>query len=202
MKEYAELANSVRYSKKGEGYTIAGKHSALFHIGTGRSACAFRIRDTDKVIKIYYPDFSYIAHEETEIYKKLGSLSSFPALHESGENYIVIDYIQGMTFFQCLTRGERINNQTILEVDRVLKEVSRLHLNPSDIHLHNLMLTPEGRVKIIDPARFNQEKDCTQWNDLKSAYHKYYVNRFFPKRLPAVILDSISHLYKLKLLKI
>lgn len=202
MEKYTELARSVRYRRKGEGYTVAAKDPALVHIGTGRSACAFRIENTNKVLKVYYPPFSYIAEEETEIYQRLGGLSSFPALHESGENYIVIDYIQGMTFFQCLTRGERINQQTITEVDRVLLEVSRLQLNPSDIHLHNLILTPDGKVRIIDPARFNQQKDCTQWEDLKSAYHKYYLKPLFPKRLPAVILDSIRLLYKHKMLKI
>ncbi|SDN99498.1 serine/threonine protein kinase [Alkalicoccus daliensis] len=202
MKGYKDLAHSVRYEKRGENFVVAVKDQTLIHLGTGRSACAFRILESDKVIKIYYPQFSHLAKEEAEIYKKLESIPSFPLLYEAGDNYIVIDYIEGQTLFQCLTRGDVIDQHVIMEIDQALLEVSRRHLNPSDIHLHNLILTPQGKIMIIDPARFNQQNDCNQWNDLKAAYHKYYTKRLFPKRMPAVLLDSIRLLYKRKLIKI
>ncbi|NJP36262.1 protein kinase family protein [Bacillus luteus] len=186
----------MRYQKKGSRYTVVSHDSRMSHIGTGRSACAFRIQNSQAVIKVYYPDSSQLAAEEAAIYSKLESVSSFPALHDSGPNYIVIDFIEGRTFFQCLTGGEKIDTKTIMDVDRALMHVKELQLNPSDIHLHNLILTPEGAVRIIDLARFNQTKNCSQWDDLKAAYHKFYSKRLFPKRMPALLLESIRALYK------
>jgi predicted Ser/Thr protein kinase len=202
MKSYQELAESVRYRKKGSRFEAVSWDRTLSHIGTGRSACAFRINGTDRVIKVYYPVYHYIAEEEAEIYSKLREIPSFPALYDAGINYIVIDYIEGRTFFQCLTGGEQITESFIAEVDKALLEVSRRELNPSDIHLHNLILTPDGKVKIIDPARFNQEKNCTQWDDLKTAYSRLYKKKLCPKKIPALLLLSISTLYKHKVIKV
>ena len=69
-------------------------------------------------------------------------------------------------------------------------------LNPSDIHLRNLFLTLDKKVKIIDVARFRQVKNCIKWRDLKYAFYHYYKKRFFPKKIPAFILNIIAILYK------
>ncbi|WP_187254449.1 protein kinase family protein [Alkalicoccus halolimnae] len=199
---YKKLAESVTYTKKGNKYRAGGFDSRLSLIGEGRSACAFRIEDSLKVLKVYYPEFYEVAEVETSIYRKLSDVHSFPVFYSSGKNYIVIDYIEGSTFFQCLTHGIFIAESVIHEVDKALQEVVARELRPSDIHLHNLIMTPEGTVKIIDVARFNEEKDCTQWNDLRAAYFKLYVHRLFPKRVPAVVLNSVRLLYKKNLLKI
>ncbi|MFC4735922.1 protein kinase family protein [Bacillus daqingensis] len=191
-----ELAASVCYRKKGRRNSVLACDSRLIPIGTGRSASAFRIQDSNTVMKVYYPDSLHIAEEEAAIYRKLEQVSFFPTLHDAGTNYIVMDYVEGRTFFQCLTGGEKISAKSITDVDQALREVRRLELNPSDIHLHNLILTPDGSVKMIDPARFNQEKNCTQWDDLRAAYYKYYSKKLFPKRIPAVLLESVRALYQ------
>jgi hypothetical protein len=202
MKSYKELAERVYYRKKGNRFVLVSSDRRLSHIGTGRSACAFRINGTGRVLKVYYPDFHHIAEEEADIYRKLHEIPHFPVLHDAGVNYIVVDYIEGRTFFQCLTGGAPIRESFITEVDKALQEVRHRKMNPSDIHLHNLILTPDGQVKIIDPARFNQQKKCTQWDDLKTAYRKLYSKKLFPKKIPAFLLVSISTLYKHKLIKV
>jgi hypothetical protein len=193
---YANLAESVIYTKKGNKYKTEAFDSGLSLIGEGRSACAFRIENSLKVLKVYYPEFYAVAKVETDIYRKLSDIPSFPAFYSSGKNFIVIDYVEGSTFFQCLTHGIFIGKSVIDEVDKALQQVVDRELHPSDIHLHNLMMTPDGMVKIIDVARFNEEKECRQWSDLRTAYYKLYVHRLFPKRIPAVVLNSIRLLYK------
>ncbi|MDI5789968.1 hypothetical protein PO124_21010 [Bacillus licheniformis] len=48
----------------------------------------------------------------------------------------------------------------ICEVDRALNDARRKGLNPSDIHLRNLILTPSGTIKVIDVARFCRRKNA------------------------------------------
>ena len=89
-----------------------------------------------------------------------------------------MEYIKGYTFYECLNKGIRIDDDMICEVDRALNDARRKGLNPSDIHLRNLILTPSGTIKVIDVARFLQTKECRQWDDLKQPIKPFTKSRF------------------------
>ena len=84
---------------------LQSKHEDLEFIGAGRSAFVFKIKATEKVIKVFFPPFTAVAKEEARIYRKLQGIDYFPSLYEAGENYLVIDYLSGNTFFDCLSKG-------------------------------------------------------------------------------------------------
>ncbi|RXT13705.1 protein kinase family protein [Ammoniphilus sp. CFH 90114] len=170
-------------------------------IGEGRSAFVYRIQSTDKVVKIFFPSFTHLAKEEASIYQVLQGVRYYPELHETGPNYLVIDYIEGHTLFECLTKGIEITDKHTTEVDKALRLARAKGLNPSDIHLRNIMITTNDQIKLIDVARFRQSKECTQWDDLKVAFNRFYRLRFFPKKIPAFILNLIAALYKRNLLQ-
>jgi predicted Ser/Thr protein kinase len=196
MKSFKQLAESVVFSQIGDTVNLLHKDSLLQFVGEGRSAFVFRIKSTDKVIKVFFPQFSNIAKEEAEIYRLLKGLRYYPNLYDAGENYIVIDFIEGMTLFSCLTKGKRVLDEHIREIDYALDLARSRGLNPSDIHLRNIFVTKNNQIMIIDVARFRQTKQCTQWSDLKTAYHKYYRVPLFPKMIPSFILNTIATLYK------
>lgn len=200
MKRYRNLAKSVVFTKKGSKVVLNGKDDGLELIGVGRSAFAFRIRGTDHVLKVFFPPFEKIAEEEAEIYKTLEGLPFFPALHESGINYLVIDFVQGTTLFECLVKGIPIATSFIKEVDDALQLARERGLNPSDIHLRNIIVTPSGNIQLIDVARFRQTKNCSQWDDLKSAFYKFYTHKRFPKKVPEYAMNAIAYFYKKGLL--
>jgi serine/threonine protein kinase len=200
MKSFSELARSVKFSNKGSKVLLNDKDPSLAFIGAGRSAFVFKINQTDKVLKVFFPAFEVIAKEEAEIYRLLSGTSYYPNLYESGHNYLVIDYIEGHTLFNCLEKGIPITKENIFEIDLALKVAQGKGLNPSDVHLRNIFLTPEGRIKMIDVARFRQTKSCTQWSDLKSAFFKLYNQKGCPKKIPAIFLNLIALLYKKNLL--
>lgn len=171
-------------------------HPTLHLIGRGRSAFVFRIGKTKKAMKVFFDPFTDIAKEEAAVYKILKGHPNFPTLYEAGFNYLVIDYIEGETLFQCLNKGIEVSKENIEEVQAALNAAREKGLNPSDIHLRNIILTADGKIKLIDVARFRQTKSCTQWDDLKTAFYKYYSKRFFPKRYPVVVLNLIADVYK------
>lgn len=196
MKSYAELAASVVISRKGNDIVLVDKDFSLDLIGEGRSAFVFRIRSTDLALKVFFPDFHHIALEEADIYSELEGIDFFPTLHGAGENFIVIDYIKGNTLFDCLCKGIKVSKYHIEEIDFALQQAGKRGLNPSDIHLRNLLVTNQNTIKIIDVARFRQTKNCNQWADIKTVFYKFYLSPLFPKKIPSYILNRIAGLYK------
>ncbi|WP_231514773.1 protein kinase family protein [Oceanobacillus salinisoli] len=195
MNPYDDLANSVIFKIKKNKISVKNKDSRLEQIGAGRSAVVFKIKNTNKALKVFFPPHEHIAQEEAEIYQQLQGNSHYPKLYGSGKNYIVIDYIKGFTFFECITKGIRIKESYIAEADEALLEARKAGLTPSDVHLRNIILTPEKKIKLIDVARFKQTNGCKQWEDLKKAYDIFYTKKFFPKRIPAFWLNQIANLY-------
>ena len=201
MQNYNDLAASVKISDDKK-YSLLDADPSLTLIGKGRSAYVFRIHSTNKALKVFFPDQIQTARVEAEIYRTVQSIDYYPTLYAAGLNYLVIDHIEGNTLFECLTLGIPITEENIEEIDHALQLARKEGLNPSDIHLRNIFITSEKKVKIIDVARFKQVKSCNQWHDLKSAFHLFYSKSFFPKRIPGFILNSIAAIYKKRFLPI
>ncbi|CAN7528497.1 protein kinase family protein [Peribacillus frigoritolerans] len=201
MQNYNELAQSVKISDDKK-HILLDAAPSLSLIGKGRSAYVFRIHSTNKALKVFFPDHTHTAKVEAEIYKTVQSIEYYPTLYDAGVNYLVIDHIEGNTLFECLTLGIPITEENIAEIDHALQLARKEGLNPSDIHLRNIFITSDKKVKIIDVARFKQVKSCNQWHDLKSAFHLFYSKSFFPKKIPGFILNSIAAIYKKRFLPI
>lgn len=195
MNHYEQYAG-VTFEQHGQDTRVTAYHPDLELHGIGRSAAVFRIKSTRLVIKVFFPGYTHIAAEEAVIYRKLEGLPQFPGLYEAGPNYIVIDYIEGKTLFECLIEGIWIDPAYIKQVDEALIAARRLGLTPSDVHLRNLILTPGGRLYLIDLARFRQGQQVDhQWEDLKRMYRLYRL-RFMPKRYSERWLNGVAYLYR------
>ena len=193
LNTYQALSKTVIINKNNR---LISHDDSLQLVGTGRSAFVFRIKSSNKAIKLFFPTFAHLANEEAEIYKKLQGIAYYPSVYEEGLNYIVMDYIEGLTLFECMSLGKTITSAHQKEIDYALSLAVDQGLNPSDIHLRNIFITSKGDIRIIDVARFRQMKDCRQWTNLKKAYKQFYSKRLFPKRIPAFILNIVSFLYK------
>ncbi|GIN93943.1 putative serine/threonine-protein kinase YrzF [Siminovitchia terrae] len=196
MNFYKKLAESVQIQYIDGKPVVVGQADSLKLIGVGRSAFVFMIKNTTKAMKVFFPGLHNIAMEEACVYQMIKHIDFFPNIYESGSNYIVIDYIEGHTLFECLTLGIPISEKDIKEIDFALYLARKKGLNPSDVHLRNIIITPKGSIKIIDVARFRQSKKCHQWEDIKSAFYHFYLKPHFPKRFPAILLNGIAYLYK------
>ncbi|WP_214891866.1 serine/threonine protein kinase [Exiguobacterium sp. H66] len=195
MKTDQELASAIDIGLDGQTYTIINQPNELEWIGTGRSAFVFRIQGTDRVIKKFFPSHRHLAALEGSIYEQLAPFPTYAKQYAYGTDYLVIEYIEGQTLFDCLLSGTMISRDVIRVVDYALAEARSVGLNPSDIHLRNIMLTNDG-TRIIDVARFRQTAPCSQWDDLKRAYDYFYSKSYFPKKLPESFLNTVADIYK------
>ncbi|MBM7577976.1 protein kinase family protein [Jeotgalibacillus terrae] len=194
MGDYSELARNIQFDRSE--HTVSSSDSGCLLIGVGRSAAVFKIAGEQKVIKVFFPGLEGVAAEEAHIYGLLSDSEFYPRLYDSGMNYLVIDFIEGKTFFQCLTAGIQIKKKYLDEVDEALGVARNAGLNPSDVHLRNIILKPDGHIMMIDLARFRQVKDHDQqWEDLKKVW-RYYDHRYFPKKIPESLLNIAAFIYK------
>ncbi|GIO24038.1 RIO1 family regulatory kinase/ATPase [Oceanobacillus sp. J11TS1] len=195
--KYCYYVSTILFVKKNRRVKVLEHHRDLKLYGMGRSAAVFKVKNENRVIKVFYPSFEKTAMQEKQNYEKLNGKHYYPAIYEAGTNYLVMDFIEGKTFFECLAEGISIKPYYIERVDRGLQYAKEAGLNPSDIHLHNLIVTKDDDVRIIDVARFSQEKQCTQWEDLKQAYMRYYQSSYFPKKIPKWVMYTVSKIYRL-----
>ena len=179
-----------------QGTSVLQKPDDLTIIGRGRSAVVFKIPDEQKVLKVFYPNFVHLARLEASIYQELHNNDYYPSFYEGGEGYVVLEYLEGLTFYECLIQGIVITEEMIEKVDHALNYARKKGLNPSDTHLQNVMLLSSGEVRVIDVVRFRQVKICTHWEDLKVAYDRLYSFRFFPKKYPVWFVEMIIRLYR------
>lgn len=193
-----KLSSLVEYDTKKRRNKLVSMPPELVLAGKGRSAYVFKYYDGSQVkaLKVFFPEYQEIAKREASIYQLLSGSKYYPKLYESGVSYLVIDYIEGHTFFDCLLKGVPIRDEMINEVDAALHEARKKGLNPSDIHLRNLIVTKDNQIKVIDVARFMQTKSDTQWEDLKQAYYRFYKHPLFPKKISRIWLEIIAYLYK------
>ncbi|OLO42328.1 serine/threonine protein kinase [Alkalihalophilus pseudofirmus] len=193
MKSFYVLANSVKFDHR---MSIVAKDESLELIGTGKSAAVFKVKSTKLALKVFYPSYINLANVEADIYRKLKGIDYYPTLHADGPNYVVIDFIDGNTLYSCLNKGMEVHEAVITEVDQALMIAKQRGLNPSDVHLKNIFITPDSTVRIVDVARFKQEAPCPKWKDTKRAYYTYYQKGFLPKKMPAFLLDTIGKMYR------
>ncbi|MFJ7744555.1 protein kinase family protein [Peribacillus sp. NPDC097295] len=201
MPQYDKLAQSVKIAND-KNHTLMAADDSLSLIGTGRSAYVFRIQNTNLALKVFFPTYTQTAKIEADIYRTVQNIEYYPTLYDAGDDYLVIDYIDGRTLFEHLTIGIPVTEEKIKEIDHALNLARKVGLNPSDIHLRNILITSQKKVKIIDLARFRQTKSCKQWHDLKRVFHLFYRRPYFPKRIPTFILNSIAAIYKKRFLPI
>lgn len=166
-------------------------------IGVGNSAAVFQPKDRpDMAIKVYAKGFQEIAGEEAAIYEQLGDSPYFPDYYGRGEGFLLIGYRQGLNIYDCLLQGIYIPEQVIHDVEAAITYARGRGLNPSDIHIKNV-LVHNGRGYLVDVSDYRKQDECKRWESLKQAYYDYYLDLYKPGlAVPSWVLETIRKWYK------
>lgn len=169
-------------------------------IGTGNYAAVLLHPSVpDCVVKVYAEEREGIDNE-IAVYGKLGRHPAFSECFHgnAGKRYLVLKRLTGVTLYDCLKRGIRIEERVIRDVDDALLYARACGLNPHDVHGKNV-IQHEGRGYVVDVSDFLDEEPCSMWPDLKRAYEKLYkpllLRRPFP--LPPYALTLVRKGYRL-----
>ncbi len=143
------------------------RYEILEHIGGGGMADVYKAHDTvlDRMVavKILHAqlagdeDFLEKFHLEAKGAARL-SHPNIVGIYDVGQDgerhYIVMEYIAGETLKKKIQREGRLTVEESLriakEIARALREAHANNLVHCDIKPHNILVTPDGRVKVAD----------------------------------------------------
>ncbi|PAV28636.1 serine/threonine protein kinase [Virgibacillus profundi] len=185
---------SINSNRNNEPVTIYGDHESLKFIGVGTDAAVFQsFLAPDYAFKLYAEDKLTKLKAESKVYNMLGESAFFSTCFASYDNFLVLNYEEGKTLFDCLLQGVHIPEQVIKDVEHAREYVREKGLNPRDIHLKNILLQ-NGRAKILDVSEYIQPGNDFRWEHLKKAYEEHY-HIIDGKSVPFWLMETIRKWY-------
>ena len=116
-------------------------------IDKGAHGAVFKLND-HKCVKIYAENIN--AELESESYRKGQASVIIPRFYEAGENYIIIEFIEGISLWEYLSKEKAIDFIIAEKLLFVLREMKRLGFTRIDSSLRHILITKDESLKAID----------------------------------------------------
>ncbi len=187
----------VQIIGEGEPVEIASIPTPWQIVGKGNYAVVVEHPEFPGVVVKVYVEADNSCREEAAVYRALGEHPAFSRCYLSGERYLLLKKLNGVTLYDCVIRGIRVEKQVIIDVEVALEYARLRGLYPHDVHGKNLMMH-EGRGYVVDISDFYINEDCRMWSDLKKAYERIYLKTLFkfPIPVPAWMLNLVRKGYR------
>ncbi|WP_438448120.1 serine/threonine protein kinase [Gorillibacterium sp. sgz5001074] len=166
-------------------------------LGVGNYAAVLVHPDyADYAVKVYAPGKPGL-QDELQVYGRLGRHRAFSECYGSGESFLILKRLQGVTLYDCIRRGIPIPERVIRDIDEALEYARSKGLYPHDIHAKNVMLA-DGRGLVLDVSDFLKMEYCRMWDDFKKAYRKLYKPLLLrrPVPIPERLLEGVRKSYR------
>lgn len=144
-------------------------------IGDGKDGEIYQLND-DKCVKVFF-------HRETQK-KELKALEMgqsspvIPRLYEYGENYIVMEYVQGMSLARYLKKEKQITEELTTKILSMLDELKEIGFTRLDAEVRHILINEEGELKVIDHKRALTSNSKVPYKLLKG-FDKFGLSRDF-----------------------
>jgi eukaryotic-like serine/threonine-protein kinase len=133
-----------------------GPYEVIASIGVGGMGEVYKARDTrlgrDVAIKISAEQFTERFEREARAIAALNH-ANICTLHDIGPNYLVMEYIQGITLAERIGAGAIPLAEALpiaRQIAEALEEAHEKGIVHRDLKPANIKITPEGNVKVLD----------------------------------------------------
>lgn len=150
-----------------QGLILDNRYKIISKIGVGGMADVFKGEDTllgrPVAVKILHSNFAgdddFVARfkREAQAAGKLSHpniVSMYDVGFDKGYHYIVMEYIEGETLKEYITRHERISIDNAVKftiaIAEGLEHAHAMGIVHCDIKPHNVLITKQGRIKVTD----------------------------------------------------
>lgn len=150
-----------------QGLILDNRYKIISKIGVGGMADVFKGEDTllgrPVAVKILHSNFAgdddFVARfkREAQAAGKLSHpniVSMYDVGFDQGYHYIVMEYIEGETLKEYITRHERISIDNAVKftiaIAEGLEHAHAIGIVHCDIKPHNVLITKQGRIKVTD----------------------------------------------------
>lgn len=125
-------------------------------LGKGHNGAVYLLPDS-KVIKICFvmKDF----RSEATILRKVNGNKYFPRLYEVGGNYMIRDFVDGMSLKNYIKKNG-LDKELVRDIIKMLKEFERLKFTKIDVRCKDVFIKSAMSLMLIDPQKFyTKERD-------------------------------------------
>lgn len=150
-----------------QGLILDNRYKIIYKIGVGGMADVFKGEDTllgrPVAVKILHSNFAgdddFVARfkREAQAAGKLSHpniVSMYDVGFDQGYHYIVMEYIEGETLKEYITRHERLSIDNAVKftiaIAEGLEHAHAMGIVHCDIKPHNVLITKQGRIKVTD----------------------------------------------------
>lgn len=157
------------------GRTLKNRYRLLIRVGAGGFSSVYLAQDiqagTIVAVKVLHEHLSSEGKYVRQFLKEAEKVAKLHHPHivrildqgeEQGLFFLVMEYVQGKTLNQILLEQKKLHLPQALsilsQVAQALQEAERMGIVHQDIKPQNLMLTPDGEVKVMD---FGIARDLT-----------------------------------------
>lgn len=162
-------------------------------IGDGKDGEIYRITD-EACVKFFFLEET--KQRELEALEVGQSSPVIPRVYEYGDNYIVMEYVQGISLARHLKREGYIDEELTEKILMMLDELKRIGFKRLDTEIRHVLMDEEGGLKVIDHKRA-----FTSYNEaptkLLTGFKKFGLAHVFLKHVksidPALYKKWLSH---------
>ncbi|MYL35250.1 kinase [Pontibacillus yanchengensis] len=119
-------------------------------IGDGKDGEIYQIAE-DKCVKYFFKEETQ--QKELEALKVGQSSPVFPGLYEYGDNYIVMQYVEGVSLARHLKKEKQISKALTAKVIALLQELQRVGFTRWDTEIRHILIAQDHQLKVIDHKR-------------------------------------------------
>jgi predicted Ser/Thr protein kinase len=138
---------SIRVLRKGDNEVeIVHNPTSLPLIGKGKQGAVFKL-SSDLCVKVYANQANVL--KESEVLK-IAQAGFVPKLYEVGENYIIMEYIEGPSLQEYLKSKGNITEDITKKILYLIEEMKRIKFTRLDSRLKEIIVTKQGELKMVD----------------------------------------------------
>ena len=119
----------------------------LKYVGEGKQGKVYRI-DKHRCLKIY-KNKKYLPLELAN--SKRASKKLFPKVYSWGKDFMIREYVKGIRLDRYLKKNH-LTKTISYQLVGLIKNFKRFGFKRLDIRLSNIIITPKGRLRPIDPT--------------------------------------------------
>lgn len=193
------------------GKTLGKRYQLVEKIASGGMSNVFKALDLNlkrydavKILKDEYsdnPDFVNKFKQEANAVANLNHpniVNIYNVGQEDGLNFIVMEYVKGKTLKTIIRdTGRLFESQAIKYSEQIARALEHAHSNNivhRDVKPHNILITEDDRVKVLDFGIAKQSNSSTITNSGKIVGSVHY---FSPEQARGMTTDRRSDIYSL-----
>jgi RIO-like serine/threonine protein kinase len=96
---------------------------------------------------------------EANTYRLSEGSEFVPKFYEAGDNYIIMEFIEGISLWKFLNEKKEVNLDITVKIISLLNEMKRLKFKRNDSSLRHIFLTSEKKLKVLDLVYSYVRKD-------------------------------------------